>query len=198
MFFLWGYVAKWFALTFYTQTDWQTFNVIVSEHCSQCVIQSNRIQNERRKILCDKKFIRNSPATQKTHKFRVVKSVQIYVLNFWIKKMYSLQLKKVITVLLWFITPTMSAQMKKMKREKSLTIFTMHSAYSILFDSTKKVMYDNGSSVLFTKATIAAQWENFFKRNRFGSHLQYSQKISRLCCGRKWFDTLLGKEAWHT
>lgn len=39
----------------------------------------------------------------------------------------------------------------------------IHSAYSILSDSTKKSMYDNGSTVLFTKATIAAQWENFLK-----------------------------------
>lgn len=39
----------------------------------------------------------------------------------------------------------------------------IHNAYSILSDSTKKNMYDNGSTVLFTKATIAAQWENYLK-----------------------------------
>lgn len=39
----------------------------------------------------------------------------------------------------------------------------IHNAYSILSDSTKKGLYDNGSAVLFTRATIAAQWENFLK-----------------------------------
>lgn len=39
----------------------------------------------------------------------------------------------------------------------------IHNAYSILSDTTKKALYDNGSCVLFTKATIAAQWENFLK-----------------------------------
>lgn len=37
----------------------------------------------------------------------------------------------------------------------------IHNAYSILSDEAKKKLYDVGSKVLFTKATIAAKWENF-------------------------------------
>lgn len=39
----------------------------------------------------------------------------------------------------------------------------IHNAYSILTDATKKKLYDEGSSVLFTKATLSAQWENNLK-----------------------------------
>lgn len=39
----------------------------------------------------------------------------------------------------------------------------IHNAYSILSDPTKKKHYDNGSTVIFCKATISAKWENFLK-----------------------------------
>lgn len=39
----------------------------------------------------------------------------------------------------------------------------VHNAYSILSDASKKTLYDNGSCVLFTKATVAAHWENYLK-----------------------------------
>lgn len=39
----------------------------------------------------------------------------------------------------------------------------IHNAYSILSDATKKRLYDSGSGVLFTKATVAATWENYLK-----------------------------------
>lgn len=39
----------------------------------------------------------------------------------------------------------------------------IHNAYTILSDSAKKDLYDKGSSVLFTKVTVATQWENFLK-----------------------------------
>lgn len=39
----------------------------------------------------------------------------------------------------------------------------IHNAYSILTDASKKKLYDEGSSVLFTKATLSAQWENYLK-----------------------------------
>lgn len=47
------------------------------------------------------------------------------------------------------------------KEEAKAKFNVIHSAYSILSDSAKKEMYDNGSNVVFTKATIAARWENF-------------------------------------
>lgn len=39
----------------------------------------------------------------------------------------------------------------------------IHNAYSILSDATKKRLYDSGSNVLFTRATVAAQWEYYLK-----------------------------------
>lgn len=39
----------------------------------------------------------------------------------------------------------------------------IHNAYSILADPIKKQLYDAGSSVLFSKVTIAARWENYLK-----------------------------------
>lgn len=39
----------------------------------------------------------------------------------------------------------------------------IHTAYSILSDATKKKLYDDGSCVIFTKATVAAHWENNLK-----------------------------------
>lgn len=39
----------------------------------------------------------------------------------------------------------------------------IHNAYSILTDASKKKLYDGGSNVLFTKATVSAQWENYLK-----------------------------------
>lgn len=39
----------------------------------------------------------------------------------------------------------------------------IHNAYSILTDATKKREYDNGSNVLFTKATQSGQWERHLK-----------------------------------
>lgn len=35
--------------------------------------------------------------------------------------------------------------------------------HSILSDSEKKKLYDDGNDVLFTKTTIAAQWEHYLK-----------------------------------
>lgn len=49
------------------------------------------------------------------------------------------------------------------KTDAQEKFYIIHSAYSILSDPKKKAQYDTGSSVLFTKATIAAQWENFLK-----------------------------------
>ncbi|XP_055307848.1 J domain-containing protein CG6693-like [Sitodiplosis mosellana] len=49
------------------------------------------------------------------------------------------------------------------KEEAKEKFNVIHNAYSILSDIAKKEMYDNGSRVLFTKVTIAAQWENFLK-----------------------------------
>lgn len=39
----------------------------------------------------------------------------------------------------------------------------VHQAYMILSDSEKRSQYDNGSDLLFAKATVAAQWEIFIK-----------------------------------
>lgn len=47
------------------------------------------------------------------------------------------------------------------KNEAKAKFNVIHNAYSILSDASKKTMYDNGSDVFFTKATIAAKWENF-------------------------------------
>lgn len=39
----------------------------------------------------------------------------------------------------------------------------IHQAYKILCDAQSKKAYDEGSNVLFAKATNAAQWEQFLK-----------------------------------
>lgn len=39
----------------------------------------------------------------------------------------------------------------------------IHNAYAILSDAEKKKLYDEGSDILFTKTTIAAQWEHYLK-----------------------------------
>lgn len=50
------------------------------------------------------------------------------------------------------------------KREEASNKFNIvHNAYSILSDAEKKKLYDNGSDILFTKTTIAAQWEHYLK-----------------------------------
>lgn len=51
-------------------------------------------------------------------------------------------------------------EQKKVAMEKFNII---HNAYSILSDATKKKQYDSGSNVFFTKATVAAMWENYLK-----------------------------------
>lgn len=51
-----------------------------------------------------------------------------------------------------------SSNEKDIAKEKFNII---HTAYAILSDATKKKMYDEGSQVMFTKATMAAQWENY-------------------------------------
>lgn len=49
------------------------------------------------------------------------------------------------------------------KKEASEKFNIIHNAYSILTDASKKALYDNGYSVIFTKTTIAARWENYLK-----------------------------------
>lgn len=49
------------------------------------------------------------------------------------------------------------------KEEAKNKFNIIHNAYSILTDATKKREYDNGSNVLFTKATQSAQWERHLK-----------------------------------
>lgn len=39
----------------------------------------------------------------------------------------------------------------------------MHQAYSILSNVDKKLKYDEGNEILFSKATVAAQWEYYLK-----------------------------------
>ena len=53
-----------------------------------------------------------------------------------------------------------SVEDKELAKEKFNLI---HNAYSILSDATKKNLYDNGSKVLFSKATNSAMWENYLK-----------------------------------
>lgn len=49
------------------------------------------------------------------------------------------------------------------KSEANKKFNIIHNAYAILSDPEKKKLYDGGSNVVFTKATIAARWENFLK-----------------------------------
>lgn len=49
------------------------------------------------------------------------------------------------------------------KKEASDKFNIIHNAYSILSDPEKKKLYDQGSDILFTKTTIAAQWEHYLK-----------------------------------
>lgn len=49
------------------------------------------------------------------------------------------------------------------KEDASTKFNIIHNAYSILSDSGKKKMYDEGNDVLFSKTTIAAQWEHYLK-----------------------------------
>lgn len=49
------------------------------------------------------------------------------------------------------------------KDEASSKFNIVHNAYSVLSDSEKKQLYDNGSDILFTKTSIAANWENYLK-----------------------------------
>lgn len=58
------------------------------------------------------------------------------------------------------ITDRVSIAERESAKEKFNII---HNAYSILTDSSKKKLYEKGCSVLFTKATVAAQWENYLK-----------------------------------
>lgn len=55
-------------------------------------------------------------------------------------------------------------RVEKGEKEEAKEKFNIiHNAYSILSDASKKNLYDTGSNVLFTKATISAQWENYLK-----------------------------------
>lgn len=49
------------------------------------------------------------------------------------------------------------------KEEAHEKFNVVHNAYSIICDAAKKELYDSGSDVLFTKATVAAKWENYLK-----------------------------------
>lgn len=61
---------------------------------------------------------------------------------------------------------------KEVAKEKFNII---HNAYSILSDATKKKQYDSGSDVLFTRATVAAMWENYLKPLD-NSEIDYARK----------------------
>lgn len=52
---------------------------------------------------------------------------------------------------------------KDEREEASAKFNIIHNAYSILSDSEKRKLYDDGSDVLFTKKTFAAQWEHYLK-----------------------------------
>lgn len=47
--------------------------------------------------------------------------------------------------------------------EASAKFNIVHNAYTILSDSEKRKLYDDGCDILFTKKTIAAQWEHYLK-----------------------------------
>lgn len=49
------------------------------------------------------------------------------------------------------------------KEEASAKFNIIHNAYTILSDSEKKKSYDDGRDILFTKTSIAAQWEHYLK-----------------------------------
>lgn len=50
------------------------------------------------------------------------------------------------------------------ERETAIEKFNIiHNAYCILTDASKKKLYDEGSNVIFTKATVAAKWEHFLR-----------------------------------
>lgn len=49
------------------------------------------------------------------------------------------------------------------RKEASVKFNIIHNAYTILSDPEKKKQYDDGSDILFTKKTIAAQWEHHLK-----------------------------------
>lgn len=49
------------------------------------------------------------------------------------------------------------------KEEAKRKFNIIHNAYAILSDAEKKKQYDDGTDIIFTKATMAARWENFLK-----------------------------------
>lgn len=57
--------------------------------------------------------------------------------------------------------PDRVAQGEKVEAAAKFNI--IHNAYTILSDPVKKKQYDEGCDVLFTKTTIAAQWEHYLK-----------------------------------
>lgn len=55
-------------------------------------------------------------------------------------------------------------RVKSHEKEEAKEKFNIiHNAYSILSNATKKKQYDNGSTVIFCKATVSAKWEFFLK-----------------------------------
>lgn len=57
--------------------------------------------------------------------------------------------------------PDKATDGEKSKANQKFNI--IHQAYLILSDTEKRSQYDAGSSLLFAKATVAAQWEHFIK-----------------------------------
>lgn len=50
------------------------------------------------------------------------------------------------------------------KKEEAAAMFNIiHNAYSILSNSEKKRLYDEGTDVLFSQPTMAGQWEHYLK-----------------------------------
>lgn len=91
----------------------------------------------------------------------MVKSVHIHIWNFWNNKNLFIAVKKSYYQLARIYHPDRVAEDAKVEAKEKFNI--IHSAYSILSDPKKKAQYDAGSNILFTKATITAQWENFLK-----------------------------------